>query len=71
MANADRQRTIDEFGDAVNMTRKDLEEWLQTDESEPAGQQGEGEPTGHRSGRRIVEILQKTSPTTPTRTSTT
>ena len=58
MANDDRQQTIDEFGDAVNMTRKELEDWLQTDESNSVGQ-GEGESAGHRSGRRIVEILQK------------
>ena len=58
MANEDRQQTIDEFGEALNMTRKELEDWLQTDESKPVGQ-GEGESAGHRSGRRIVEILQK------------
>ncbi len=40
------------------MTRKELEDWLQTDESKSVGQ-GEGESKGHESGRRIVEILQK------------
>ncbi len=34
MANDDRQQTIDEFDDNVNMTRKELEDWLETDESE-------------------------------------
>ncbi len=58
MANDDRQQTINEFGDSVNMTRKELEDWLQTDESKSVGQ-GEGESKGHESGRRIVEILQK------------
>ena len=33
MAKDDRQQTIEEFEDAVNMTPKELEEWLQTDES--------------------------------------
>ncbi len=61
MAHEDRQQTIDEFDDAVNMTRKELEDWLQTDESKSVGQ-GEDESTGHRSGRRIVEILQKNKP---------
>ena len=46
----------DEWRDAVNMTAKELEEWLETDDSQSVGQ-GEGESTGHRSGRRIVEIL--------------
>jgi len=61
MANDDRQQAIDEFGDAMNMTRKELQEWLQTDGSKSVGQ-GEGESTGHRSGRRIVEILDKNKP---------
>jgi hypothetical protein len=38
MANEDRQQTIDEFGEVVNMTRKELEDWLQTDESKSVGQ---------------------------------
>ncbi|PRY14524.1 DUF3140 domain-containing protein [Kineococcus rhizosphaerae] len=45
-----------EFSDAVNMTPKELEDWLETDESKSVGV-GEGESVGHRSGRRIVEIL--------------
>ncbi len=60
MANDDRQRTIDEFQESVNMTRKELEDWLQTDESQSVGQSdGGGESKGHESGRRIVEILEK------------
>ena len=60
MANDDRQQTIDEFGDAVNMTRKELEEWLQTEESKSVGQSdGGGESKGHESGRKIVELLEK------------
>ena len=52
------------------MTRKELEDWLETDESRSVGQ-GEGESKGHESGRRIVGLLERTSPTTPTTTSTT
>ena len=33
MADDDREQVIDEFDDSVNMTRKEPEEWLQTDES--------------------------------------
>jgi hypothetical protein len=45
-----------EWQRAVNMTAKQLEEWLATEESASVGE-GAGESTGHRSGRRIVEIL--------------
>lgn len=56
----DRQRIIEEFADSVNMTRKELEGWLQTSESESVGQSaGGGESKGHESGRKIVEILGK------------
>jgi len=58
MANDDRQQTIDEFQGSVNMTRKELEDWLQTDESKSVGQ-GEGESKGHESGRRISGLLEK------------
>ena len=49
----------DEFREAVNMTPKELEDWLETDESKAVGQKsgGSGESTGHESGRRIVEVL--------------
>ena len=46
----------DDWQQSVNMTASQLETWLQTDESKSVGQ-GEGESTGHQSGRRIVEIL--------------
>jgi hypothetical protein len=46
----------DEWRNAVNMTAKELEGWLDTDESKSVGQ-GDGESVGHRSGRRIVDLL--------------
>ena len=52
------EQVIQEFGEAVNMTPKELEEWLRTDESKSVGQ-GKGESKGHESGRRIVEIKNK------------
>ena len=56
----DRQQVIEEFHEAVNMTLKELEEWLQTEESKSVGQSdGGGESKGHESGRRIVEIKRK------------
>ena len=49
----------DDFKDAVNMTPKQLEQWLDSDESKAVGQKSGGdESTGHESGRRIVTILQ-------------
>lgn len=51
---------IDRFEEAVNMMASELEGWLETDESKSVGEaDGSGEAKGHRSGRRIVEILGK------------
>ena len=48
----------DDWQEAVNMSQRQLQEWLETDESRSVGQKdGGGEATGHKSGRRIVEIL--------------
>ncbi len=57
----DRERTRQEFEDAVNMTARELEDWLGTEESQEVGQKsgGGGESTGHEMGRHIVEILSK------------
>ncbi|QKG27041.1 DUF3140 domain-containing protein [Actinomadura verrucosospora] len=57
-ATAARDAVASEFGAAVNMTPKELEDWLDTDESRSAGQRRNGgESTGHASGRRIVELM--------------
>jgi hypothetical protein len=54
------EQVMQELNEAVNMTRQELEEWLQTDESKSIGQSdGGGESKGHKSGRKIVEILEK------------
>jgi hypothetical protein len=54
----EERATAAEFGKAVNMTAKELEHWLATDESKAAGQRsGGGESTGHESGRKIVHLL--------------
>jgi hypothetical protein len=60
MAKDDRQQIVDEFDESVNMTRKELEEWLKTDQSKSVGQSdGGGESKGHESGRKIVGLLEK------------
>ncbi len=46
----------DEFERSVNMTNREMERWLETEESRSVGQDEGGESTGHRSGRRIVQI---------------
>ena len=49
-----------DWSDAVNMTRGELEKWLDTDESKEVGDKSSGgESTGHKSGRKIVDILDK------------
>ena len=49
-----------DWQEAVNMAPAELEKFLETDESKSVGDTGgEGESTGHKSGRRIVEILRK------------
>ncbi len=59
MAKNDEQIT-EEFDEAINMGPKELEEWLETDESKEADQKDGGSGSkGHESGRRIVEILEK------------
>jgi len=61
MASPDRNATAAAFTDVVNMTAKELETWLSTEQSHAVGWKGaEGkrrESVGHASGRRIVAIL--------------
>jgi hypothetical protein len=53
-----------QFAEAVNMGAGELKKWLESDESKSVGAKGSGggESTGHESGRRIVEILEKKKP---------
>ena len=51
-----KDEVYDEFYDSVNMQPKELEDWLDTEESKSVGDSDGGESTGHKSGRRIVEI---------------
>jgi hypothetical protein len=55
---SDRDEVYGEFRDRVNMGPNELERWLDTEESRSVGE-GSGESKGHRSGRRIVEVLGK------------
>lgn len=56
----DQKATLKAFKEAVNMTPKELEGWLETDDSKRVGQKDSGgESTGHRVGREIVTLLGK------------
>jgi hypothetical protein len=51
---------LSDFDDAVTMTPKQLREWLETEESRSVGDtRGDSESTGHRVGRRILELREK------------
>ena len=58
MSDKDKSKIYNEFKDLVNMAPKELEEWLETDESKSVGQTREGasESIGHQSGKRIIDI---------------
>ncbi|GEP12611.1 DUF3140 domain-containing protein [Methylobacterium gnaphalii] len=52
--------TYKEFKEVVNMTASALQKFLDTDESRAVGQKTDGgEATGHKEGRRIVDMLNK------------
>lgn len=57
----DAGAVIADFKDAVNITARQLEAWLETEESRRVGSRddGDAESVGHHSGRRIVAILGK------------
>jgi hypothetical protein len=63
MAELDREKVRRDFGEAVNMTAREIEEWLKTEHSRKVGWKGADgsarESVGHASGRRIVAILRK------------
>ena len=51
----------DECRELVNMAPKELDDWLDTEESKSVGaDSGDSESKGHKSGRRIVGIKRKT-----------
>lgn len=61
MDDDEKQAIYREFNESVNLSPKELEDWLDTDESQTVGDThtaggSGGESTGHKSGRRIVEI---------------
>ncbi len=57
-----QQEILQDFQEAVNMSSPDLQQWLKTEESKSVGQKDDdGEAIGHKSGKHIVEILDRNS----------
>ena len=63
MTEDDYERITSDFDDALNMSAAELEDWLETQESQKVGWKGADgkarESIGHASGRKIVAILRK------------
>jgi len=60
MTDEERKRIWLQFHEVVNLTDRELEAWLRTDESRAVGfRRNGGESVGHASGRRIVSLLRK------------
>ncbi len=57
----DRDDTLRDFNEVVNMTPAALEKWLGTEDSQSVGwhNDGEEEAVGHQSGRRILELKRR------------
>ena len=57
----EKKTTKVEFDEVVNMSAAAIEKWLKTDESTSVGQtkEGDNESIGHKSGERIIKILEK------------
>jgi hypothetical protein len=57
----EKKEVREAFRRAVNMTQRELEGWLQTEDSRSVGgtREGESEAIGHQSGRRIIELTRR------------
>lgn len=57
----DSKQIIQDFKHVVNMSPQQLKSWLETEDSQQVGQKqsGEDESIGHKSGERIVELLDR------------
>lgn len=56
----DSKQIVRDFKQVVNMSPQQLKNWLETEDSQDVGQKnGEDESIGHKSGERIVELLDR------------
>jgi len=57
MTDEERKRIWLQFHEVVNLTDRELEQWLRMDESRAVGfRRKGGESVGHASGRRILSL---------------
>ncbi|HER39921.1 MAG TPA: DUF3140 domain-containing protein [Salinimicrobium catena] len=60
MTSEEKDEIFKEFNELVNMSPKELETWLQKEESKEVGQDsGDGESIGHKSGKKIIRIKRR------------
>ena len=59
MSDEDKEETYQDFKELVNLQPKELEDFLETEESKDVGDSDGGESTGHKSGRKILKIKDK------------
>lgn len=55
-----RKEIWQQWNDLLNIPPAELEDWLQTEESESVGDSTDSESTGHKSGRKILQIKRST-----------
>ncbi len=56
MGSDEEDQIYSKFRDCLNMQPTELEDWLDSEESKSVGDNDDRESTGHRSGRRIIDI---------------
>ena len=56
MGSDEEDQIYSRFRDCLNMQPTELEDWLDSEESKSVGDNDDRESTGHRSGRRIIDI---------------
>ena len=57
---SEKREKVEEFEKTVNMTAKEIEDWLETEESQSVGQEdSDGNIKGRKSGQHIIKILNK------------
>ena len=61
MKEEEKEDIYKEFKEQVNMTPDALKKWLQTEDSKKVGwgKEDGGESIGHKSGEKIIDILEK------------
>ena len=59
MSESENEEIYQDFKELVNLQPKELEEFLETEESKSVGDSDGGESTGHKSGRKILAIKDK------------